>query len=123
MGFMVTAAYLGGSQVLVIIPRALITGNITGKTVGEEIVVLCIHEHMQTMLENADTIIALFGGFGTLEEIFQITSWTQLNIHQKPICRLIVNGFYNSLFFFLDHAVEKIYLTSDTLDSCHCYNS
>ncbi|XVE93449.1 hypothetical protein REPUB_Repub01dG0193600 [Reevesia pubescens] len=67
MGYVATAAHLGGSQVLGIIPRALTTENITGKTVGEEIVILCMHERMKTILDNADAFIALPDGFGTLE--------------------------------------------------------
>ncbi|XVE98729.1 hypothetical protein REPUB_Repub03eG0133200 [Reevesia pubescens] len=66
------------------------------------------------MIANADAFIALPGGFGTLEEIFQIASWSQLNIHQKPIGMLNVNGFYDSLFFFLDHAVEQKFISQAT---------
>ncbi|XVF12313.1 hypothetical protein REPUB_Repub08aG0105300 [Reevesia pubescens] len=100
MGCVATAAYLGGSKVLGVIPRALATGNTTGKTVGDEILVSCIHERINIMIANTDAFITLPGGFGTLEEIFQIASWSQLNILQKPIGILNVNGFYDSLFFF-----------------------
>ncbi|XP_052302763.1 probable cytokinin riboside 5'-monophosphate phosphoribohydrolase LOGL10 [Populus trichocarpa] len=55
--------------------------------------------------------VRLSGGLGTLEEIFHISSWAQLNIHQKPIGLLNVNGFYNTLLSFLDHAVEQQFLT------------
>jgi uncharacterized protein (TIGR00730 family) len=67
---------------------------------------------MTAMSEHADTFIALRGGLGTLKEIFHISSWAQLNIHQKPIGLLNVNGFYNNLLSFLDHAVEYKFLTS-----------
>ncbi|XVF38423.1 hypothetical protein REPUB_Repub20aG0100600 [Reevesia pubescens] len=60
-----------------------------------------MHECMNIMIENADAFVALPGGFGTLEEIFQIASWAQLNIHKKPIGVLNVNGFYDRLFSFL----------------------
>jgi hypothetical protein len=63
------------------------------------------------MFNHADAFIALPGGLGTLEEIFHISSWAQLNIHQKPIGLLNVNGFYNTLLSFLDHAVEQQFLT------------
>ncbi|XVF34123.1 hypothetical protein REPUB_Repub18cG0030500 [Reevesia pubescens] len=81
MGCLATTAHLGGSQVLGIIHRALTTSNITGKIVGEERVVLCMHECMKTMLDNVDAFIDLPDGLGILKEIFQIESWTQLNIH------------------------------------------
>ncbi|XVE98747.1 hypothetical protein REPUB_Repub03eG0135000 [Reevesia pubescens] len=114
MGCVVTAAHLGGSKVLGVIPRALAIGNTAGKIVGDEILVSCIHEHINIMIANADTFIALPGGFGTLEEIFQIASWSQLNIHQKPIGILNVNGFYDSLFSFLNHAVEQKFISQVT---------
>ncbi|XVF14880.1 hypothetical protein REPUB_Repub09cG0099000 [Reevesia pubescens] len=75
MGCVATATQLGGSQILGIILRALARRNIIGKTIGNEILVSCMHERMNIMIENADTFIALLGGFGTLEEIFQIASW------------------------------------------------
>ncbi|XVF38277.1 hypothetical protein REPUB_Repub20aG0086700 [Reevesia pubescens] len=76
MGCVVTAAHLGVSKVLGVIPRALAIGNIAGKTVEDEILVSCIHECINIMIANADAFIALPGGFGALEEIFQIASWS-----------------------------------------------
>jgi len=62
-------------------------------------------------VDHVDAFIALPSGLGTLEKIFHISSWAQLNIHQKPISLLNVNGFYNNLLYFLDHAVEQKFLT------------
>ncbi|XVF28874.1 hypothetical protein REPUB_Repub15cG0070200 [Reevesia pubescens] len=76
MGCVATTAHLGGSKVLGVIPRALAIGNITGNTVGDEILVSCIHECINIMIANADAFIALPSRFGTLEEIFQIASWS-----------------------------------------------
>jgi predicted Rossmann-fold nucleotide-binding protein len=76
-----TTAFLGDNQVLGIIPKALAKENITGKTVGEDLKVLTMFEQITTMLEHSDTFIALPGGLGTLEEIFQIFSQAQLNIY------------------------------------------
>ncbi|XVF02075.1 hypothetical protein REPUB_Repub04eG0144900 [Reevesia pubescens] len=75
IGCVATAAHLGGSKVLGVIPRALATENTTRKTLGDEILVSCIHKCINIMIANADAFIALPGGFGTLEEIFQIASW------------------------------------------------
>ncbi|XVF12221.1 hypothetical protein REPUB_Repub08aG0096100 [Reevesia pubescens] len=66
------------------------------------------------MIANADAFIALPGGFGTLEEIFQIASWSQLNIHEKPVGMLNVNDFCDILFYFLDHAVEQKFISQET---------
>ncbi|XVF35440.1 hypothetical protein REPUB_Repub18cG0146100 [Reevesia pubescens] len=114
MGCVANAAHLGGSKVLGIIPRALAIRNAVGKTVGDEILVSCIHERINIMIANVDTFIALPGSFGTLEKIFQIASWSQLHIHQKPIGILNVNGFYDSLFSFLNHAVEQRFISQAT---------
>ncbi|XVF18855.1 hypothetical protein REPUB_Repub11eG0059000 [Reevesia pubescens] len=76
MGCVATAAHLGGNKVLGVIPRALAIGNTARKTVGDEILVSCIHERINIMIANADAFIALPSGFGTLEKIFQIASWS-----------------------------------------------
>ncbi|XVF19884.1 hypothetical protein REPUB_Repub11eG0149500 [Reevesia pubescens] len=114
MGYVATAVQSGGGQNLGVIPRAIAKRNIVGKTIGNEILVSCMHERMNIMMENADAFIALSGGFGTLEEIFQVASWAQLNIHKKPIGILNVNGFYDDLFSFLDKAVEKRFISQAT---------
>ncbi|XVF31852.1 hypothetical protein REPUB_Repub17cG0029800 [Reevesia pubescens] len=114
MGCVATAAHLGGNKVLGVLPRTLAIGNTTGKIVGDEILVSFIHECINIMIANADAFIALSGGFETLEQIFQIASWSQLNIHQKPIGMLNVNGFYDSLFSFLDHAGEQKFISQTT---------
>ncbi|XVE65849.1 hypothetical protein DITRI_Ditri08aG0032200 [Diplodiscus trichospermus] len=74
MGCVSTAAHVGGSQVLGIIPIALAEGNFVGKTVGEELRVPTMQDRISKMLDNSDAFIALPGGIGTLEEIFQIAS-------------------------------------------------
>jgi uncharacterized protein (TIGR00730 family) len=106
------AVFLGGSQVLGVIPKALAKGDIIGKTIGEELQVSTMSDRMNAMFNHVDAFIALPGGLGTLEEIFHISSWAQLNIHHKPIGLLNVNGFYDNLFSFLDQAVEQEFLTS-----------
>ncbi|XVE60046.1 hypothetical protein DITRI_Ditri05aG0095400 [Diplodiscus trichospermus] len=70
-----------------------------------------MHEWLLKMMEFGDAFIALTDGFGTLEELFQIVSWAQLNIHQKPIGVLNVNGFFDCLLSFLDHVVEQNFIT------------
>jgi uncharacterized protein (TIGR00730 family) len=106
------AVFLRGSQVLGVIPKALAKGDIVGKTIGEELQVSTMSDRMNAMFNHVDAFIALPGGLGTLEEIFHISSWAQLNIHHKPIGLLNVNGFYDNLLSFLDQAVEQEFLTS-----------
>jgi hypothetical protein len=112
MGGVSIAAFLGGSQVLGVVPKALAQGDIIGKTIGEELQVPTMSDRLNAMFNHADAFIALPGGLGTLEEIFHISSWAQLHIHHKPIGLLNVNGFYDKLLSFLDHTVEQEFLTS-----------
>ncbi|KAL5815918.1 hypothetical protein ACOSQ3_024296 [Xanthoceras sorbifolium] len=111
MGRVSQAAYDGGSQVLGVIPKALSVGGITGNTIGEVQIVSDMHERKAEMFSHADAFIALPGGFGTLEELFEVTSWAQLKIHQKPIGLLNIRGFYDGLLSFLDHAVENQFIS------------
>jgi uncharacterized protein (TIGR00730 family) len=106
------AAFLGGSQVLGVVLKALAKGDIIGKTIGEELQVPTMSDRLNAMFNHVDAFIALLGGLGTLEEIFHISSWAHLHIHHKPIGLLNVNGFYNNLLSFLDQAVEQEFLTS-----------
>jgi len=99
---------------LAINPNALSKENITGKTVGDELKVLTMSDWIVAMLEHFDAFTAILVDSGILEKIFHISSWTQLNIHRKPISLLNVNGFYNNLLFFLNHVVEQKFITSST---------
>ncbi|XVE62123.1 hypothetical protein DITRI_Ditri06bG0093700 [Diplodiscus trichospermus] len=110
MRCMPTAAHVGGSQVLGIIPITLAEGNFVGKTVGEELRVPTMQEKMWKMINNSDAFIALPGGSGTSEKNFQITFWAQLNIHHKPIGLLNVDGLFNKLFSFLDQAWKQNFI-------------
>ena len=78
-------AFLGDSQVLEVVPKALAKGDIIGKTIEEELHVSKMSDRMNAMFNHADAFIALPGGLGTLEEIFHISSWAQLHIHHKLI--------------------------------------
>jgi len=112
MGGVSIAAFLGGSQVLGIVPKALAKGDIIGKTIGEELQVSTMSDRLNAMFNHVEAFIALPGGLGTLEEIFHISSWAQLYIHHKPIGLLNVNGFHDNLLSFLDQAVKHEFLTS-----------
>jgi uncharacterized protein (TIGR00730 family) len=106
MGGVSIAVFLGGSQVLGVVPKALAKEDIIGKTIGEELQVSTMSDRLNAMFNHADAFIALPGGLGTLEEIFHISSWAQLHIHHKPIGLLNVNGFYDNFLSFLDQALE-----------------
>ncbi|XVF72236.1 hypothetical protein PTKIN_Ptkin12aG0104200 [Pterospermum kingtungense] len=101
MGCVPTAVVRHKRQVLDIISSAFTINNLVGETCGKEINVATMHERLLTMMELSDAFITLPGGFGTLEELFQMISWAQLNIHSKPIGVLNINGFFNGLLIML----------------------
>ncbi|XVF44172.1 hypothetical protein PTKIN_Ptkin02bG0099600 [Pterospermum kingtungense] len=111
MGCVSTVATLQGRLVLGIIPSTFTVKNLVGKTYGKEVKVATMHERQLKMMELSDAFIALPSGFGTLEELFQMISWAQVNIHGKHIGVLNINGFLNGLLSFIDHAVEQKFNT------------
>ncbi|KAM0947201.1 putative LOG family protein [Dioscorea sansibarensis] len=80
---------------------------ITGVTVGEVKPVVDMHQRKAEMAKHSDAFIALPGGYGTLEELFEVITWAQLGIHNKPVRLLNIDGYYNSLLLFIDQAVEE----------------
>lgn len=73
-----------------------------------------MHARMTNMLYNVDALIAIPGGLGTLEEVFNVISWSQLCFHQKPLGLLNVNGFYDGLLSFLNHLVKQEFISRST---------
>lgn len=106
MGLISTAVHDGGCHVLGVIPTALMP-LISGQTVGELKVVTDMHERKAEMARQAEAFIALPGGYGTLEEVLEMITWSQLGIHDKPVGLLNVDGYYNSLIAFFDKGVEE----------------
>ncbi|KAL9391214.1 hypothetical protein Peur_015134 [Populus x canadensis] len=84
MGLVSQAVHRGGGNVLGIIPRTLMSKEITGETVGEVKPVADMHQRKAEMARNSDCFIALPGGYGTLEELLEVITWAQLGIHDKP---------------------------------------
>ncbi|PIA28096.1 hypothetical protein AQUCO_07200016v1 [Aquilegia coerulea] len=85
MGLVSQAVHDGGRHVLGIIPKTLMPREITGETVGEVRAVSDMHQRKAEMARQADAFIALPGGYGTLEELLEVITWAQLNIHHKPV--------------------------------------
>ncbi|XP_047083553.1 probable cytokinin riboside 5'-monophosphate phosphoribohydrolase LOGL3 isoform X2 [Lolium rigidum] len=107
MGLVSQAVYHGGRHVLGVIPKTLMTPEIIGEMVGEVRPVADMHQRKAEMARHSDAFIALPGGYGTLEELLEVITWTQLGIHHKPVGLLNVDGYYNSLLTFIDQAVEE----------------
>jgi uncharacterized protein (TIGR00730 family) len=100
----------GGGEVLGVIPQALVERERAHRGLTRLHVVQTMHERKALMNELADGFVALPGGLGTLEEIFEAWSWAQLGSHAKPCALLNVAGYYDALLAFLDHAVREQFL-------------
>jgi uncharacterized protein (TIGR00730 family) len=110
MGVTADAALAAGGEVIGVMPQALIDREIGHTGLSELRVVDSMHERKALMAELADAFIALPGGIGTLEELIEVYTWSQLGIHDKACGVLNVNGYYDALAAFLDHAVTAGFL-------------
>ena len=111
MGAIADAALDAGGEVIGVIPHALVEREIAHPGVADLRVVGSMHERKAMMAELADGFVALPGGMGTLEELFEVYTWTQLGLYAKPLGLLDVRGYYTRLVAFLDHAVAEQFLT------------
>ena len=107
MGQVANGALDHNGKVIGVIPDFLKSKEIFHERITELIVVDNMHERKMKMHELSDGIIALPGGFGTLEELFEVVTWSQLGLHQQPMGILNVNGFFDELLAFLDTMVSK----------------
>jgi uncharacterized protein (TIGR00730 family) len=107
MGELATAALAGGGEVLGVIPHSLAHKEIALAECTELIVVDTMHARKALMADSADAFVALPGGYGTCDELFEILTWAQLGIHSKPVGLLNVAGFFTPLLAWLDHIVGE----------------
>lgn len=107
MGVLADAVLEGGGEVIGVIPRALMQREIAHDGLTDLRVVETMHERKATMAQLADGFLALPGGLGTLEELFEAMTWTQLGIHAKPCGLLNVGGYYDPVLLQLRRAQEQ----------------
>ncbi|MFA4939983.1 TIGR00730 family Rossman fold protein [Brevundimonas sp.] len=110
MGAVADAALAAGGEVIGVIPEALVQREVAHKGLNDLRIVGSMHERKQLMADLSDGFIALPGGIGTFEELFEVWTWTQLGTHAKPCALLNVKGFYNHLLAFLDHVIDEAFL-------------
>lgn len=110
MGAMATAALKAGAEVIGVIPEALLKFEVGHLDITKLHVVGSMHERKALMAELSDAFIALPGGIGTMEELFEVWTWGQLGLHPKPLGFLDVAGFYDHLHAFLDHMTAEGFL-------------
>ncbi len=107
------AALEAGGKVIGVIPRALVDKEVAHAGLTELRVVATMHERKAMMADLSDAVIALPGGFGTFDELFEILTWSQLGMHRKPIGLLDVAGFYAPMVAFLDHVAREGFLSEE----------
>lgn len=107
MGAVADAVLAAGGRVQGIIPQALATREVAHSGLSQLHVVDTMHQRKALMADLSDGFIALPGGLGTFEELFEIWTWSQLGIHHKPIGLLNVAGYFDHLLAFLDHATAS----------------
>ena len=113
MGVLADTALAAGGEVIGVMPQALVDREIAHEGLTELRVVASMHERKALMAELSDAFVAVPGGIGTLEELIEIYTWSQLGIHAKPCGVLNVDGYYDHLAAFLDHAVAAGFLKAE----------
>ena len=113
MGVVADGVLAGGGEVIGVIPRHMTHREIAHSGVTDLRVVDSMHERKALMYDLSDGFVALPGGLGTLEELFEITTWSQLGLHVKPSGILDVAGFYDLLVEFLDHVTNEGFLNPE----------
>ena len=107
MGLIADAVLAAGGEAIGVIPARLFSTEGPHRGLTQLITVGSMHERKTKMFELADAFIAMPGGFGTLDELAEVTTWAQLGIHHKPIGLLNVAGYYDLMLAWLDHAVAE----------------
>lgn len=112
MGTIADAVLAAGGEVIGVIPTALRDKELAHKGCTELHIVSTMHERKGLMADLSDGFIAMPGGFGTLDEMFEMLTWAQLGYHAKPCGFLNVAGYYDALFAFLDSCVDARFVTA-----------
>lgn len=118
MGRLASASLAAGGEVIGVIPESLLGREVSGKRI-EDIgatrleIVDSMHERKARMAELASGFIALPGGYGTFEELFEILTWAQLGFHQKPIAILNTEGYFDPLIRLIDHSLEEGFIRTE----------
>lgn len=116
MGAVADAALAAGGAVVGVIPEALVKRELAHASLSELHQVTSMHERKAMMADRSDAFVALPGGAGTLEELFEVWTWAQLGYHRKPVGLLDVDGYYAPLLTFLDHQVRERFVRQEHRD-------
>jgi uncharacterized protein (TIGR00730 family) len=113
MGVIADAVLASGGEVIGVIPESLVARELAHTGVTQLQVVSGMHERKAHMAELADAFIALPGGYGTFEELFEVITWAQLGLHRKPIGLLNVAGYFDALKMLVDQAIAEGFIRAE----------
>ena len=113
MGVIADAVLASGGEVIGVIPESMVARELAHTGLTQLQVVSGMHARKARMAELADAFIALPGGYGTFEELFEVITWAQLGIHHKPIGLLNVAGYFNALKALVDHAIAEGFIRAE----------
>jgi uncharacterized protein (TIGR00730 family) len=117
MGTVADAVLAGGGKVIGVIPRQLVELEVAHPGLSQLVVVETMHQRKTRMYELSDAFVALPGGFGTMDEMFEMLTWAQLGLHRYPCAFLDVRGYYRSLGAMMDHMVSEGFVQPGQRDS------
>ena len=117
MGALADACLAAGGEVIGVIPHSLVQHEVAHKGLTELHIVNTMHERKAMMADLSDAFLALPGGLGTFEELFEVWTWSQLGIHRKPLGMLNVAGYYDPLVALVEHGVGEGFLRQQHRDS------
>jgi uncharacterized protein (TIGR00730 family) len=123
MGLVADEAMRGGSWVTGIIPKLLVEWEVEHRAISELIICDDMHQRKLKIYSKADAALIMPGGFGTLEELFEIITWNQLTIHDKEIFILNSGGFYNLLLAHIDQLKKEGFIDERNLEKIHFINT
>jgi len=115
MGILADSMLAGGGEAIGVIPRSLLRKEVKHSGLSDLRVVETMHERKAMMADLADGFIALPGGFGTFDELFEILTWAQLNFHQKPVGLLDIAGYFTPLLSFIQHVSAEGFVRPEHL--------
>ena len=123
MGAVADAAAGAGGHTLGIIPAHLASAEMAGESRSGHIITEDMHERKKVMFMNSDASVALPGGPGTLDELFEVLTWRQLGLHEKPVLLLNVAGFWNPLVNLIEHQVGMGFADQSFRDSLEDFDT
>lgn len=116
MGSVARAAQAGGADTFGVIPRHLVNWEVGKTDLTRYVVTETMHERKKVMFMNCDAVVVLPGGAGSLDELFEVLTWRQLGLHEKPVVLVNVDGYWDPLIVLLDHVVSQGFADGTLLD-------